>query len=161
LPLTEDLLKLKNYEQKLLEQLTEELEQNQNYDTYRRLLEVVLTRMITFNKRRGGEAARLMLSAYTDRPDWHKTANSEILKSLQPLERKIFERLDMVQLPGKRNRKVPMLITEDVKRAMDVLVASRDAVGVPHDNPYFFASSHPVVIWTVGESCVTPQKLRS
>ena len=159
LPLTEDLLTLKSYQQKLLKQLTEQLEQNHAYDTYRQLLEVVLSRLIIFNKRRGGEAARLLLSSYTERPNWHQTANSEILQSLQPLERKIFERLDMVQLPGKRQRKVPMLITDDVKRAMDVIVSNRGNVGVPHGNPYFFATqithNHLLDISIVGESCVT------
>ena len=35
LPLAEDLLTLKSYQQKVLKQLTEQLEQNQEYDTYR------------------------------------------------------------------------------------------------------------------------------
>ena len=140
LPLTEDLVKLKIYEEKLLRELTSELQTKQDYNTYRRLLEVVLSRITIFNKRRGGEASSLLLSAYTEPAQWHKTANTEILNSLQPLERKLFQRLDMVQLPGKRGRRVPMLITQDVKLAMDILVASRDTVGVPTRNPYFFAT---------------------
>jgi hypothetical protein len=49
----------------------------------------------------------------------------------------------MVQLPGKRNRRVPLLITPDVKSAMEVLVRNRRYSGIPDNNPYFFASNSP------------------
>jgi len=139
LPLTEDLVKLRNYQEQLMQELKGQLQEKKDYDSYRRLLEVVLCRLIVFNKRRAGEAARLMVTAYTERPDWHAVANSEIVRSLQPLEQQMFSRLDMVQLPGKRGRRVPMLFTEDMRSAMDILVASRDVVGIPNSNPYFFA----------------------
>jgi len=46
----------------------------------------------------------------------------------------------MVQLPGKRNRRVPMLITPEVVKAMDELVQKREECGI-RNNPYFFANS--------------------
>ena len=46
----------------------------------------------------------------------------------------------MVQLPGKRNRRVPMLIPPESKSSMDALVKNRSVVGIPQENPYFFAS---------------------
>jgi len=49
----------------------------------------------------------------------------------------------MVQLPGKRNRLMPILITPDVKAAMDVLVELRGHADIPTSNPYFFASNSP------------------
>ena len=52
----------------------------------------------------------------------------------------IFYSFDMVQLPGKRSRRVPLLITIEAKAAMDALVRLRDKVGIPSGNPYFFAS---------------------
>jgi len=52
-----------------------------------------------------------------------------------------FSRVDLVQLPGKRNRCVPVLITPDVKQAMDQLVDKRQQSHVSISNPYFFANS--------------------
>ena len=45
--------------------------------------------------------------------------------------------MDLVEVPGKRTRKVPILIQPHVKAAMDVLVSNRQSI---RDNPYFFAS---------------------
>jgi len=49
-------------------------------------------------------------------------------------------RVDLVQLPGKRNRRVLMLITPEITRAMDELVKRREECDV-RDNPYFFSNS--------------------
>ena len=46
----------------------------------------------------------------------------------------------MVHLPGKGRRTVPMLITGDVKAAMEMLVANRSDLGIPKANRYFFAT---------------------
>lgn len=48
----------------------------------------------------------------------------------------------MVHLPGKGtgSRRVPLLLTPDVIRAMDILVASRSACGIPSTNIHFFAT---------------------
>ena len=48
--------------------------------------------------------------------------------------------MDLLQIPGKRDRKVPLLVTEDTKRGMEVLVSMRGQCGIPEENPYFFAS---------------------
>ena len=48
--------------------------------------------------------------------------------------------MDMVQVPGKRINTVPILLTPDVKAAMDILEKTRATVGIPASNPYFFPS---------------------
>jgi len=51
--------------------------------------------------------------------------------------------MDMVHLPGKGigSRRVPLIITPDVTRAMDVLVSTRKQCGIPQSNPFFFATA--------------------
>jgi len=48
--------------------------------------------------------------------------------------------MDLIHVPGKRNRKVPILMTPDVRSAMKVLSDTRTVCGVPHENKYFFAT---------------------
>jgi hypothetical protein len=50
--------------------------------------------------------------------------------------------MDMVHLPGKGvgARRVPILLTPDVVRAMTTLVTHRSICGIPQTNPYFFAT---------------------
>ena len=45
----------------------------------------------------------------------------------------------MVETKGKKGRKVPVLLTPDMKEAIDLLIATRDAVGISQENPYVFA----------------------
>lgn len=48
--------------------------------------------------------------------------------------------MDLVEIMGKHNRKVPVLITPTIGEALKVLVQMRTAVGIPADNPYVFAT---------------------
>jgi len=57
LPVTEDLVKLKDYQQEQIAELTTALQTSPCHSTRRQQSDIVLSRLITFNKRRGGEAA--------------------------------------------------------------------------------------------------------
>jgi len=92
LPMTEDLLKMKDYLEEKLGNFTAQLQANFDYSTYRTLLELCLASVIIFNKRRGGEASRLLMSAYTDRPVWSDIANQEIVRSLTEMEKRLLRR---------------------------------------------------------------------
>ena len=52
----------------------------------------------------------------------------------------LFFRLDLVHIEGKCERRVPVLITPDVKKAMDLLLEQRNACQILKDNEYFFAN---------------------
>ena len=140
LPLTDDLRKLREYQMTEMTKCIEDIQETPVYSTWRKLAQLTMTRMIIFNKRRGGEVSKLLLQTYQSRPDWEKSTNQEVLSSLKPLEQKLLSRVDLVQIPGKKNRKVPMLITTDCKQAIETLIANRDKVNVPSSNPYCFAT---------------------
>ena len=140
LPSTEDLLKLKEHTDKRLHDLTEQLQEERSYAVWRALSETVLVRLIVFNKRRAGEPAKLLVSQFVNRPNWRGTSNKEVLDNLRPVERVLMKRMDLVQVPGKRNRRVPILITPEVGTAMQLLVDNRHLCGISPQNKYFFAS---------------------
>lgn len=54
--------------------------------------------------------------------------------------KKIFS-MDLVEVIGKRNRKVPILLTPAIRKGIDLLVATRELeeVGISLNNPYVFA----------------------
>lgn len=47
--------------------------------------------------------------------------------------------MDLVEVIGKQNRKVPVLLTPSARSGIDMLIATRDSVGVPEGNHYVFA----------------------
>ena len=46
----------------------------------------------------------------------------------------------MVEIEGKRGRKVPVLLTPNIKGAMDILVKTRREANINTNNKFFFAS---------------------
>ena len=79
-----------------------------------------------------------MVTAYLDRS--RQVANQDILKTLSPLEQKLAEKLDMIEVLGKRKRRVPVIITPYVKAAIDTLVLKRNSMGLA-GNQYLFAKA--------------------
>ena len=88
LPLAEDLAKLRDYIHKSMSLL----KKHPNLEDWRLLAQARLTRLVMFNKRRGGEASKLSLQAYRNRPDWDLVNSSEIMKSLNKFERELSKR---------------------------------------------------------------------
>lgn len=92
LPLTSDLVKLKEYQETSLTAFAEKLKKEPTYSVWRQLSDVVYSRVVIFNKRRGGETSRLHLNAFLKRPNWQEVANDVLVKSLKPLEQKLLKR---------------------------------------------------------------------
>jgi hypothetical protein len=92
LPLTSDLVKLKTFQERQMDMLTASLRKQPTYSTWRSLLEVVYSRVVIFNKRRGGETARLLLSAYEMRPKWEQVASDVLIQTLTPVEQQLLRR---------------------------------------------------------------------
>ena len=51
----------------------------------------------------------------------------------------VFFSFDLVEITGKNQRKVPVILTEDVKSAIAALNQKREEGGVDNSNPYVFA----------------------
>ena len=60
LPLTEDLLKVRNYMNKSIPDLAMQLKEAKTYSAWRKLAQMTLARLVVFNKRRPSEVAKLL-----------------------------------------------------------------------------------------------------
>jgi hypothetical protein len=56
--------------------------------------------------------------------------------------------MDMVESIGKCSKKVAILLTPDMKKGYDLLLATRDEVGIQIDNVHMFAQVCP--FWQSG-----------
>ncbi len=92
LPLAEDLAKLRQYIDQQINMSMASLRKQPNIEDWSLLAQATLTRLVMFNKRRGGEASKLPLEAYENRPDWGLVNSSEIMKSLNKFERELSKR---------------------------------------------------------------------
>ena len=131
-----DLRMLREYQQQRINMLVEEMNEEPNEFLWRELAEVTLTRILVFNARRGSEAAELTVQDYLRSSN---TADPVLMAALSTVEKQLLQRLTVLEVIGKRNRPVPILLTADMKKAADVLLAAREPCGIKSSNIFLFA----------------------
>ena len=134
-PLTEDVVKLNSF---LTAEATS-LASTAAADAsdFMAMTQVVLAKVIIFNRKRQGEASKVTLDDYNKKG---KAQNSDVNLALTEFERSLLKVFDRVEIRGKRGRTVPLLLTEEVTSWINILLAARMTF-IHADNPYLFASS--------------------
>lgn len=153
LPLTTDLMKLNKHINTSISSLVQEVKHACNQQAWNKLACLVLSRIILFNKRRSGEASKLTINQYLSKPSWTQ-GNEEIKKSLTPVETKLAERLGIVEILGKRGRKVHIILTPEAITAIDLLLMKRKEGNVDLENQFVFAYSNNSLGHLRGHDCV-------
>ena len=139
LPLTEDLIKLQHHLSEKIEAGIGNLKKNPTSEHHRALSEATLARLLLFNRRRQGEVGRLTTKSFESvnkvklQPD--------VKDSLSPFEQRLSETLRRVVIRGKRGRGVPLLLTDDVNEAIELILATREQVGL-EASTYVFANAN-------------------
>ncbi|KAG5882522.1 hypothetical protein JTB14_006795 [Gonioctena quinquepunctata] len=94
------------------------------------------------------------MQQYATRPSWNNQGTEEMKNSLTHFERKLASNLTLVQVVGKRGRRVPIIISKEVKETMDMLILTRIKAGVQNENPYIFAIPGTSKSHMRGHDCV-------
>ncbi|KAK9959586.1 hypothetical protein ABG768_009700, partial [Culter alburnus] len=135
LPLTQDIEKLNDYLQRNAESAFQELSQKTSEGNYACLTKLTLTRIILFNRRRVGEVSKMPLKNFLQRDDSYTCEEL----GLSAYEKRLCKYFTRVELKGKRGRKVAVLLTPDITKALELLVEKRAQCGVLQENEYLFA----------------------
>jgi len=144
LPLAEDIQKLHLFLKESAENLTDQLERSPDIKIWTQLARVTLAQLILFNRRRGGEAQRLLSDSYQSRS---QNLEEDVARGLSDLERKLLDRFIKVSVMGKRGRPVAILLTVVLQNQIEVLMKCRSAVGILETNMFVFAqpgSNEPI-----------------
>lgn len=98
---------------KVLKILDEKMEEEEDYPS---LVKATLCAIATFNRKRGGEVQRMKIK---DLENINKgNVNTDVLQSLNEAEKKMVNFFDRVEIRGKFNRTVPILLTPKMKTAL-------------------------------------------
>ncbi|KAJ8913242.1 hypothetical protein NQ315_012860 [Exocentrus adspersus] len=132
LPLTTDLIKLNTRINIAIPEYQEKLNISPpTIENWQQLARYTLARIIIlFNKRRSGEAARMTTENDMSRLEWSEQTTEETRSCLTSFEKKLTERLIIVEIEGKRGRKVPVLLTSDTKKSIYILIQLREQYGI-------------------------------
>ncbi|XP_076011575.1 uncharacterized protein LOC143004514 [Genypterus blacodes] len=137
LPFTEDVKKMHMHIENCRPEYQSRLKNDPQKKNWSKLANLTLCEVILFNRRREGEVSKMPLSAFTLRDT--SGVHSDLAQGLSELEQKLCQHFQRIEIRGKRNRKVPILLTPDMLSSMELLIAHRRACGVPDENPFFFS----------------------
>ena len=107
-------------------------------DAWRRLASGTLVLLMTFNRKRSGEVAKITTLIWKElrlhQPD------EEVLASLSDFEKSLCSKFKLLHIKGKKGRKVPVIVSSNVEKYVTLLNNTRDTVGVSKENLYLFAT---------------------
>lgn len=152
LPFTEDVKKMHMYLSNKTELYKENLKLEKSPKNWTNLAQVTLCDVIVFNRRRAGEVSKMRLNSYLLRntSDLH----SDVADALSEVEQKLCQHFQRVEIRGKRDRKVPILLTPSMLDSMELLVQNRQACGVLDENFFFFAIPMTETSYYKGTDCI-------
>jgi len=104
---------------------------------------MTLAQVILFNRRRQGEVSKMTTDIYRLHAQEANTitSNPEVEQLLSPVEKQLSHLFSRIEIPGKRHRCVPVLLTAEMRSAMDLLVDNvlRERAGIEPANVFVFA----------------------
>jgi hypothetical protein len=100
------------------------------------LAKSTLSKVILFNRKRSGEASRMLVEDY-NRVSCEQ--NKDILETLSDWEKDLCRKMKHIEVIGKKGRRVPILLTKEMQLNMATLHRFRSKSGITQKNVYFFA----------------------
>jgi len=136
MPLTEDVITLNQY---LVSEANRLISINPaTIDDVLLLTQVILAKVIIFNRKRQGEVSKIKLADYQAK---RKADNSEVTLALTDFERALLQTLERIEIRGKCGRTVPVLLTKEMIQWIDHLLMLRKSASVISEtNIFLFAT---------------------
>ncbi|XP_061624998.1 uncharacterized protein LOC133475719 isoform X11 [Phyllopteryx taeniolatus] len=145
LPFTEDVQTLHSFLDTQQQDLFRKLSSESSPMTYAELTKVILTQIILFNRPRAGEVSKIPLSAYLS--STQSDPQEDVNFALSDLEKRLFQHFWRIEIRGKADRKVPVLLTPVMHQTLDLLVRKRNECGILPENTYLFARPSSLICY--------------
>ncbi|XP_062566938.1 uncharacterized protein LOC134229248 isoform X2 [Saccostrea cucullata] len=130
--------------EKMTKHLSKELmETSLTSENFTRLVTIVQTRLLLYNKRRTGELEAIKVQSYASRSCGLDELDESLAKDLTDVEKHLMGTQDLMRVRGKRGRPVPVLIPPDCRKALAFLAntAQRKKAKIAEGNLYLFPNS--------------------
>lgn len=138
LPIREDIQKLYQHLKKRRTKAYTILEQTFSYANWISLTKATLTSIHVFNRRRAGEIERILIEDFQNYERLNKSMNTDVFNSLSEENKKVAEKYVRFCIRRKLGRTVPVLLTNDLFKCVNLILKFRKRAQVPTKNPYVF-----------------------
>ena len=132
LPLVQDVVKLYNFLEEKAKELCEKIDQENGRNIYLELAKVCLTLVILFNRKRAGEAERITMQGFLA-AQLGKASDPVVLSTLTKFEQRLCQTHTHIDIRGKRNRKVAVILTPKLRKYIKVLLKHRKIADIKTD----------------------------
>lgn len=113
-----------------------QLTQDFSFQTWLKLAQLTIVSIMVFNRRRAGEMRNIALSDYNEREIVADQCDT-ILEAMS--QESTMEIKSRMQIRGKLDRIVPVLLTQSWEDCMDALIRDRENAGLSEVNDFLFA----------------------
>jgi len=137
LPSKSDIIKLHNFLKQEREIAYNSLKNEFSYDVWLSLTKATLTSIQVFNRRRAGEIQRTLIEDYKAYQGINYQTN-DMYKALSARAKEIANKYVRFTLRGKLGRTVPVLLREELRDCVEMILKHRKAAKVSSKNPYLF-----------------------
>ncbi|XP_077091377.1 uncharacterized protein LOC143742412 [Siphateles boraxobius] len=151
LPFTEDVQRLHQHLEMVADLPSDNLKKTASTQVYGELCRSTLAKIILFNRRRGGEVARMHLKSFLERDTAH--LHKDVAVGLTAFEQKLCTHFSRVEIRGKKGFKVAVLLSPHMVDALTLLISKRQECGVPQDNTFLFARPSCLIAYR-GQDCL-------
>lgn len=123
-------------------------------NVYPELAKHALCEVNLFNRKRGGEVERMTIQQYHKGLEANVEADEEVTSTFSKFEKELAKSLKRVEVMGKTQKRVPLLLTENMILNIDTILKLREKVGVNQDNIHVFARPSPAEFPYRGPDCI-------
>ncbi|XP_051173700.1 uncharacterized protein LOC127289663 [Leptopilina boulardi] len=138
LPSKSDINKFNLFMKRKHEAAVKALKNEFSYHNWLELIKTSIILIITFCRRRPGEIERATIAEYRTYDALNKTVNKDIYNTLSSRNKEIAERYVRFTIRGKKNRQVPVILSNIVVEGIELILKFRQTAGVPTNNEYIF-----------------------
>jgi hypothetical protein len=135
---TRDTVRFADLLKKNLVEATCKFEQSKTYQNYCKLPEVLLTRMVQFNRKRGGDVSEATLEDYQKAKEMNLSTSGEIFRSMTEEEQASAWAYELLVLNGKKNKN-NCFLDLPMQRALDLLVKFCNVADFHPENHLIFS----------------------
>ncbi|XP_077256678.1 uncharacterized protein LOC143894360 [Temnothorax americanus] len=139
LPSLEDIKLLHSFLQLNRRKAFNQLSEIFTFNTWRQLAQFTLISVQVFNRRRAGEIERITVDDYKHQEGINEQTNPDLYKSLSHEARSVANKYVRFVIRGKLGRSVPVLLDDEMKCCVDLILRYRKEANIPQGNPYVFA----------------------
>ncbi|VEN42507.1 unnamed protein product [Callosobruchus maculatus] len=134
LPSNDDIRKLNAYLKRKRSEALREVTENFSFGSWLSLAESTLISTQIFNRRRAGEIERIFIEDFQT----CRSIDEDSLKDLSSSSIAVANNYVRFEIRGKLNRSVPVLLSKDLLRCIEAILANRKKAGVSLQNRYLF-----------------------